>query len=230
MLDPDKVESIVKAVVESSSVPVSVQIRKGWDNDHINAVEVAKRIEKAGAKMITVHGRTRSEFYSGKSDLEIIKKVKEAVSIPVIGNGDVKTAEDAIKMFDETNCDGIMISRGSLGNPWIFGEIREKLSKVDELKKENLSEAGAKESKNEIDRILNEDFIIKNDEKLKTILKHIDLETEEKGEITGVREMRKHLAYYIKGEKNASEMRDKINHTDNKEELEKMLIEYFKEL
>ena len=230
MLDPDKVESIVKAVVESSSVPVSVKIRKGWDNDHINAVEVAKRIEKAGAKMITVHGRTRSEFYSGKSDLEIIKKVKEAVSIPVIGNGDVKTAEDAIKMFDETNCDGIMISRGSLGNPWIFGEIREKLSKVDELKKENLSEAGAKESKNEIDRILNEDFIIKNDEKLKTILKHIDLETEEKGEITGVREMRKHLAYYIKGEKNASEMRDKINYTDNKEELEKMLIEYFKEL
>ena len=205
MLDPDKVESITRCVVQNSSVPVTVKIRKGWDNENINAVEIAKRVEKAGASAITVHGRTRSEFYSGKCDLNIIKKVKENVKIPVIGNGDIKTVEDAKNMFKETNCDGIMISRASLGNPWIFEEIQKGLQGEEIIK-------------------------ITNKEKLETIIKHIELETSEKGEITGVREMRKHLAFYIKGEKNASEIREKINHIENKNELEKTIIEYFKSL
>lgn len=203
MLEPDKVEKITRAVVQSSTVPVTVKIRKGWDNDNINAVEVAKRIEQAGAMAITVHGRTRSEFYSGTSDLNIIKQVKKNVKIPVIGNGDVKNAKDAVRMFKETNCDGIMISRGSLGSPWVFEQIQEELE--NKVKRE-----------------------ISKEEKLETIIKHIELETEEKGELTGVREMRKHLAFYIKGEKNASEVREKINHIDDKKELEKTIIEYFK--
>lgn len=205
MLEPDKVEEITRAVVQNSTVPVTVKIRKGWDNDHINAVEVAKRIEKAGAMAITVHGRTRSEFYSGKSDLNIIKQVKENIKIPVIGNGDVKTAEEAVRMFKETNCDGIMISRGSLGNPWVFEQIQEELQ--------------GKEKRE-----------ITKEEKLETIIKHIELETEEKGELTGVREMRKHLAFYIKGEKNASEIREQINHIDDKKKLEKTITDYFKNI
>ena len=205
MLEPDKVEKITRAVVQSSTVPVTVKIRKGWDNDNINAVEVAKRIEQAGAMAITVHGRTRSEFYSGTSDLDIIKQVKKNVKIPVIGNGDVKNAKDAIRMFKETNCDGIMISRGSLGSPWVFEQIQEELE--NKVKRE-----------------------ISKEEKLETIIKHIELETEEKGDLTGVREMRKHLAFYIKGEKNASEVREKINHIDDKKELEKTIIEYFKNI
>lgn len=205
MLEPDKVEEITRAVVKNSTVPVTVKIRKGWDNDHINAVEVAKRIEKAGAMAITVHGRTRSEFYSGKSDLNIIKQVKENIKIPVIGNGDVKTVADAVRMFKETNCDGIMISRGSLGNPWVFEQIQEELQ--------------GKEKRE-----------IPKEEKLETIIKHIELETKEKGELTGVREMRKHLAFYIKGEKNASEIREKINHIDDKKKLEKTITDYFKNI
>lgn len=206
MLDPQKVYDITKAVVDNSKVPVSVKIRKGWDNDHINAVEVAKQIEKAGAKMITVHGRTRSEYYSGTCDLEIIREVKENVSIPVIGNGDVKSGADAKKMFNYTNCDGIMISRGTLGNPWIFNQIRNYLNG------NNISDE-RKVSKQEL---------------LDTILMHIRLEVEDKGEVTGVREMRKHLALYIKGLPNASNIREEIMHIENKKELEDKIIEYLK--
>lgn len=205
MLDIKKVESITKAAVQNSNIPITVKIRKGWDNNNINAVEVAKVIEQSGASAITIHGRTRSEYYSGKADWNIIKQVKESVKIPVIGNGDIKTPEDAEKIFEQTNCDGIMISRASLGNPWIIEHIQEYLEGK-EIRK------------------------ISNEEKLKIILEHINLEIEEKGEITGIREMRKHLAFYIKGTENASEIREKINHIEEKEELEEVLKEYFKKL
>lgn len=204
LLDLKKVEEIVKAVVEVSTVPVTVKIRKGWDQDHIVAKEAAKVIERAGASAITIHGRTRSEFYSGNADWDIIKKVKESVNIPVIGNGDVKTPEDAKRMLEETKCDGVMISRGSLGNPWIFEQVNDYLNtgkyRTIDLK-----------------------------EKRKVLLEHINLEVEEKGEVTGIKEMRKHVCFYIKGEKNASEIRDKINHLDTKIEVEDAINEYFDE-
>ena len=202
LLDLEKVEKITKAVVESTNKPVTVKIRKGWDNEHIVAVEAAKVIERAGAKAITIHGRTRSEFYTGIADWDIIKKVKEAVKIPVIGNGDIKNPQDAKRIFEQTNVDGIMIARASLGNPWIFEQIRTYL------------ESG----------YIRE---IPNEEKLNIIIEHINLEIKERGEITGIREMRKHICYYLKGMPNASEIRDKINHIEEEKEVKKYLIEYF---
>ena len=202
LLDINKVYEITKAVVDNSLIPVTVKIRKGWDNEHINAVEVSKAIEEAGAKAITVHGRTRAEYYSGKADWDIIKKVKENVKIPVIGNGDIKTVFDAEKIIEETNCDGIMISRASLGNPWIFEHVQNYL-KGNQIRK------------------------IEDEEILNIILQHINLEVTEKGENVGIKEMRKHICYYLKNMKNASELRNTINHLETKEEVEKTLKEYF---
>ena len=201
MLDSKKVYDITKACVDNSDLPVTVKIRKGWDNENITAVDVAKKIEKAGAKAITVHGRTRSQYYSGQVDLSVIKRVKENVGIPVIGNGDIKSPIDAKKMQDTTNCDGIMISRAALGKPWIFEEIRCALN--------------------------NEKFEITNEEKLKIILEHYNLAIEEKGEYIGVREMRKHLCYYIKKEPNASEIRKTINQLENAEDVKTLLKNYY---
>lgn len=201
LLNLDLVEEIVKEVVKSSKVPVTVKIRKGWDANNIVAVEAAKRIEKAGASAITIHGRTRDEFYSGVADWDIIKQVKKAVNIPVIGNGDIKSKEDAIKMFEQTGVDGIMIGRAALGNPWIFREVTSEFYNGPS-----------------------------NKEKLDIILKHIDLEVKEKGEITAVKEMRKHISWYIKNYKEASKFRDIVNKIDNRQELEACIREYFKSL
>ena len=205
LLDLDKVYEIVKTVVENSSVPVTVKLRKGWDNEHIVAVEAAKVVEEAGAKAIALHGRTRSEYYTGVADWDIIKRVKESVNIPVIGNGDIKSPEDAKRIFEQTNCDGIMIGRATLGRPWILEQIRTYLE-TGKVRK------------------------ITNKEILETILKHIELEVKEKGEYTGVREMRKHICYYLKGLAGASNVRDTINHLERKDEVEKMLIDYFNTL
>lgn len=201
LLDLPKAKEIIKEVVKSSSVPVTVKFRKGWDNDNIIAVEMAKIAEESGASAITIHGRTRAEFYSGKADWDIIKKVKESVKIPVIGNGDVKNYEDANKMFETTGVDGIMIGRASLGSPWIFNEI--------------------------ICGMQNKEFYISNTEKLNLILEHLNLEIEDKGEHVAIMEMRKHISWYIKNTKDASKMRDKVNQITDKDELVKILTEYF---
>ena len=205
LLDLDKVYEIVKTVVENSSVPVTVKIRKGWDNEHIVAVDAAKAIESAGASAIAIHGRTRSEYYTGVADWDIIRKVKENVNIPVIGNGDIKSPEDAKKILEETNCDGIMIGRATLGRPWILEQIKTYLE-TGKVRK------------------------ITSKEILETILEHIELEVKEKGEYTGIREMRKHICYYLKGLPRASNVRDTINHLESKKEVENILIEYFEKL
>lgn len=201
LLDLDKAKSIIEEVVQKSNVPVTVKFRKGWDNNNIVAVEMAKIAEQAGASAITIHGRTRSEFYSGVADWEIIKKVKESVKIPVIGNGDIKNASDAKKIFDQTGVDGIMIGRGTLGNPWIFEQIKSELN--------------------------NEVFNISNSEKLSLILKQLNLEIEDKTEKVAIMEMRKHISWYIKNTKDASKIRDKINQITDKKELINTLTEYF---
>ena len=214
LLNLPLVEEIVTEVVKASSVPVTVKIRKGWDSNNIVAVEAAKIIEKAGASAITVHGRTRAEYYSGVADWDIIKQVKQSVNIPVIGNGDIKSKEDAKKMFELTGVDGIMIGRAALGNPWIFKDVIEFLSKVNiDDQKVNFLDGN-----------------IPNKEKLRVILKHIDLEVEEKGEIVAVKEMRKHMSWYIKNYKEASKFREAVNKIDNRQELEKCLKEYFENI
>lgn len=203
LLNPELIGDIIKNVVQKSSKPVTVKIRKGWDSNNIVAVDVAKIAEKAGAKAIIVHGRTREEYYSGKADWDIIKKVKDSVGIPVIGNGDIKSEEDAREIFEKTNVDGIMIGRAALGNPWIFKQIEHYLKTGEKLP------------------------LIPNEEKYKVILEHFDLLLKEKGEYTATREIRKHIAWYIKGMPNASEMRDKINSVESEEEFKKILKQYF---
>ena len=198
LLNLDLAEEIVKAVAEAVAKPVTVKLRKGWNNSNIVAVEAAKRFERAGAKAITIHGRTREDYYSGTCDLEIIKKVKEAVNIPVIGNGDVKDIKSAKKMFEYTAVDGIMIGRASLGNPWIFKEILEGV----------------------------EDYKPTNEERLNTILEHLELMIEEKGEYVAIREMRKHISGYTKNLPNSSKFREEMNKIEDKDELISYITKY----
>ena len=204
LLDLEKAEKIIKTVVQNASIPVTLKIRKGWDNDNIVAVDIAKIAEESGISAITVHGRTRSEFYSGKADWDIIRKVKDNVKIPVIGNGDVIDGESAKAMFEKTGVDGIMIGRASFGNPWIFQEI------IDYLNKKELQ-------------------LPTNNEKLKIIKKHANLAIKEKGEIA-VKELRKHIAWYTKNMPNSSEFRNSINNTETKQELIQNIEKYFNNL
>ena len=202
LLDLNLASKIIETVVKEATVPVTVKMRKGWNNSHIVAVELAKIAEEKGASAITLHGRTREEFYTGTADWDIIKEVKKAVSIPVIGNGDIKTKEDALAMIEQTKVDGIMIGRASIGNPWIFREIQEYLQGKNVTK-------------------------VTKEEKLQTIIKHIELQVQMLGENTGIKEMRKHMAYYLKNLPNATIIRQKINIIQTKQDLETCLAEYF---
>lgn len=199
MKNPKLVFELVSAVVKAIEKPVTVKIRKGFDDDHINAVEIAKIIEEAGAAAVAVHGRTREQYYSGKADWDIIRQVKEAVTIPVIGNGDVNSGEKAIAMREQTGCDGIMIARGAQGNPWIFSEL---------LEYERNGTLPPRPSVEEIK---------------KTMLRHARLQLKFKGDFIGMREMRKHVAWYTKGIHGAARFRELINKVETYEELENIL-------
>ena len=203
LLDLNKAEEIIKAVVENSKVPVTLKFRKGWNSENIVACEVAKIAEKNGISAITIHGRTRDEFYSGKADLDIIKKVKESVNIPVIGNGDIIDEESAKYMLEYTGVDGIAIGRGSMGNPWIFAQIQHYLKTGEKMPRPS------------------------EQEKYEILKEHIDFDIREKGEGVALNEMRKHIAWYTRNMKNSSEFRNLINHIDNREELMNKIKEYF---
>lgn len=202
MLNPNLVGRIVKAVSQTVHLPVTVKVRKGWDEGSINADEIAMIAEENGAKAVTVHGRTREQFYSGKADWAIIKQVKQSVKIPVIGNGDIVTPEDAKRMLEYTGCDGIMIGRGAQGNPWIFSRVIHYLN-TGELLPEPTPQ-----------------------EKINKAIENVRLLVQYKGEYVGIREARKHVAWYIKGLRNAARVKEAVNRITTLSEMESLLREY----
>lgn len=200
MKNPKLAGEIIRETVKAIDKPVTVKIRKGFDDEHINAVEMAKIAEDAGAAAVAVHGRTREQFYSGRADWDIIRQVKEAVSIPVIGNGDLLTAEDVIAMEAQTGCDGFMIARGAQGNPWIFRQILHYFETGEHLAKPTLEEV------------------------TQMILRHARMMLEFKGEYIGIREIRKHAAWYTVGYPNSARLRVAINNVESFEALEELLM------
>ena len=193
MTCPDKATQIVRAVKKSTDIPVTVKFRKGFDSEHVNAVSFAKRMEDAGADGLTIHGRTRDQYYSGKSDRNIIAEVKRAVSIPVIGNGDIFCPEDALELMSYTGCDGVMVARGALGNPFIFSMI------LDFMKKGSYTPPNI-------------------EQRVALAMRHVRMVCEDKGEYTGIRELRKHLCFYIKGMRGAARVKERIVRAETEQE------------
>ncbi|GMA59870.1 tRNA dihydrouridine synthase DusB [Alicyclobacillus fastidiosus] len=203
--DPKYAAEIVRAVASHVDKPVTVKFRKGWDDDHVNAVEVALAVQEAGAQAVAVHGRTAKQLYTGRADWDIIRRVKEAVKIPVIGNGDVAEPEDAKRLMEETGCDAVMVGRAALGNPWIFREIAHFLDTGEKLDAPSVQE------------------------RLEVTLRHMKLLVEHKGEVIGVKEMRKHAAWYIKGLPGSADMRTIINQQVTMAGMENALLSYLHE-
>ncbi|HBI93830.1 MAG TPA: tRNA dihydrouridine synthase DusB [Terrisporobacter glycolicus] len=202
MRNPKLASEVLSSVVKNSKKPVTLKIRKGWDDDSVNAVEIAKIAEQCGISALAIHGRTREQFYSGKADWDIIEQIKQTINIPVIGNGDVFEVEDAVNMLEKTKCDAIMIGRGAQGNPWIFKRINHYM---------------------ETGEILPEPTL---EERITTAIKHMNLAVAEHGEYVAVREMRKHIGWYLKGLKNSAKYRDQINKITDYKEVIAMLEEY----
>ena len=202
MKNPVLAGKIIESMVKAINKPVTVKIRKGFDDEHVNAVEMAHVAEESGAAAVAVHGRTREQYYSGKADWSIIADVKSAVKIPVIGNGDILDAKDVIAMKEQTGCDGFMIGRGAQGNPWIFHQILHYFETGELIGKPPMEEM------------------------VKTMLRHAKLQIEFKGDYLGIREMRKHAAWYTAGYKGASKLRGRINDVESYEELEQLFTEF----
>ena len=219
MKAPKIAERIIKAVVRESKKPVTVKFRKGWDDESVNGVEFAKMAEQAGASAVTIHGRTRCQFYSGRADWDIIYKIKRSIKIPVIGNGDVTSPETARNLFDQTGCDAIMVGRAAQGNPWIFAQINEYHERIALDASNELHPSGAE----------GVSMLVPSDElKLETMLRHLKMMVELKGERIGINEMRTHISHYVNGMKNAARFRDYVFKLDNKEAVEKALIDFFR--
>lgn len=204
MREPELIGRIVRAMVDAVKLPVTVKIRAGWDETSINAVQVAQICEQAGAAAVAVHGRTRMQQYSGKADWNIIREVKKHVSVPVLGNGDIRSGADALRMLDETGCDGVLIARAAEGNPWIFREVRAAM-----VGESYTPPTGS--------------------ERVETALRHFELETQLHGERGGMLEMRKHIAWYVAGMRGASKFREKINTMENADQVREALIAFARE-
>ncbi len=206
MLAPDKVYEILSAIRKAVKMPVTVKMRKGWDDEHVNVLEIARIAEAAGVDAIAVHGRTREQFYSGNADWEIIAKVKQAVKVPVIANGDVRTCQDLQKILDVTGADGVMIGRGAQGNPWIFKRLTHYLRTGEILPQPTMQE------------------------RAEVIIRHLDLLLKYKGDYIGPREMRKHATWYTRGITHGAILRDKFNHAEKRQDFIDIINEYLLEV
>lgn len=206
MKNPELAGRIMEAAVKASRKPVTVKIRSGWDEHNINAVEMARIAQSCGISAIAVHARTKEQYYSGSADWSVIKAVKDAVSIPVIGNGDVKSAQDALSMLEKTGCDAVMIGRGAQGNPWIFNEVYRYLEYNEQVREPSPVQ------------------------KIETVIRHLELAVQIKGMHTGVVEMRKHIGWYLKGMKGSAKIKNEINTLYRFEEIKGRLLSYMDEL